>query len=303
MKKHGEADRINCGMAAILGCYSKRTVSVDKETFSLPPPGNVAIPQVPGVADVSLQASFGVVVTRREPMEVKGKGTLHMFWVDVPGPTPSATAAVERAGALWLAVSKVGGGDASRAVSGAPESRTSEVAKPTPGTPVLGGAPVRRKSGVAIPAPATPMLGALKECSGSFRVRAAETKELLLPAVSILSDGVPVPHLSDVVVSALDSRTPAGKRRSAARPKSFTDSRASLGASRSARERRLDDGTPLVNRLRRWSRSMLYLFEINAVSADVAVSRPADSSATQDVESELSLMQDGDVDRVSLWIF
>lgn len=62
-------------------------------------------PVEPGVLDTSLAGSFGVHVTCREPVEVKGKWLTEMFWVDPVGvaTVPAAAAASSTVYATGLA--------------------------------------------------------------------------------------------------------------------------------------------------------------------------------------------------------
>jgi hypothetical protein len=87
MKKHSAANRLNVGTAAMHACYAH----VDEMLAAAGAAGTpysiastpVGAPPDPGATDDALECAFGVHVTGRMPIEVKGKGYLAMYWVDV----------------------------------------------------------------------------------------------------------------------------------------------------------------------------------------------------------------------------
>jgi hypothetical protein len=82
MKKHGAPNRLNVGNKAMHDCYARgegRSDSLSDAGATVPLDGP---PREPGVLDASMARAFGAHVTRREPVDVKGKGVLEMFWVD-----------------------------------------------------------------------------------------------------------------------------------------------------------------------------------------------------------------------------
>ena len=95
MKRHSAACRLNVGPAAARACYAP--VEAHEDTFedasaaAAVAQDSFAPPADPDVVDSRLERSFGVLVTRRAPVEVKGKGYVDMFWVDVAPSTPAGT--------------------------------------------------------------------------------------------------------------------------------------------------------------------------------------------------------------------
>jgi hypothetical protein len=87
MKKHSAANRLNVGARAMVACYTRPEDIALSETPAL------ALPTAPGSVDRSLSRAYGVHVTGRAPIEVKGKGLMDMYWVDPAPPQPSAAAA------------------------------------------------------------------------------------------------------------------------------------------------------------------------------------------------------------------
>jgi hypothetical protein len=81
MKRHSAANRLNVGPVAMTACYAH----VDDASFACSPVNTPAfgLPTTPGDVDRSLARAYGVHVTGRAPVEVKGKGVMDMFWVDV----------------------------------------------------------------------------------------------------------------------------------------------------------------------------------------------------------------------------
>lgn len=104
MKKHSAANRLNVGSTAMHACYSHVDERAMTDMATTPAslvstPGGG--PPVPGAADDALARAFGVRVTGRAPAEVKGKGTMAMYWVDAM--SDDATGGTGHAAAVTIA--------------------------------------------------------------------------------------------------------------------------------------------------------------------------------------------------------
>ena len=148
MKRHSAACRLNIGPAAARACYapveSHGTAFDDASAAALVAQDSFVPPADPGVVDSRLERSFGVLVTRRAPVEVKGKGYVDMFWVDVAPSTPASTH------------SSVGVDDAGAKGVGMDGRRTTELLSRS-------------------------VAGVINEMTDSFRIRAMESMVLQTP--------------------------------------------------------------------------------------------------------------------------
>ena len=188
-KKHGAANRLNVGKAAMSACYSHVDDRYDTNVVSTPwsliatpamgPPG-------PGGLDTALERAFGVHVTGRAPIEVKGKGLLEMFWVDAVvdaaeaaegSPGFSAQTAPRTISPPHLSLE--GGMGAERV---APGPGRSPGPFPSAWGATLGQSPttdiVTTPGGGGGRERASTLIGMNRAANESFRIRATQTREL-----------------------------------------------------------------------------------------------------------------------------
>ena len=206
MKKHSAANRLNVGKAAMHACYAH----VDEMLAAAGAAGTpysiastpVGAPPDPGATDDALECAFGVHVTGRMPIEVKGKGYLAMYWVDVARvldgvpPISSAAASVSSTAQHMFSPHHDALED-----SVSPHRRYVE---PLRGTVSDGGGGGGGGGGVFALSP----LGMAQSANESFRIRDTRSRELGQPKQS--TDGEVTPPTRGTAPRRLERMTEDG---------------------------------------------------------------------------------------------